>query len=150
MSFKNAVQATSGLGGAFKSGLQALEASDRARISVSETTRLCGSVNLDVALRTGAGANQHIWDYGVCHTSGTQGVHWIEVHPASDHGVSDLRAKFAWLKAWLSGEGHRLKPLTVAFIWISSGKTTFTKTSPAARKLAAEGVIAVGSHYSIR
>lgn len=35
-------------------------------------------------------------------------------------------------------------------VWISSGKTTFTKTSPAARRLAGKGVLAAGSHYTIR
>lgn len=149
MNFKDAVQATSGLGGALEAGLQALEAADRARITVVNPKRLCGSVNLDVALRKGARANEHVWDYGVCYSSGSQQVDWIEVHPASDHGVTDVQAKAVWLRAWLADEGRRLGPLTRAYVWVSSGRTTFTKTSPAVRKLAAQGVIAVGGHYTI-
>ncbi len=150
MNFKAAVHATTNLGGAYESGLQALAPVDRKRISVADSKRLCGSVNLDAALRTGAHANENVWDYGVCYTTRNQGVYWIEVHPASDRGVTDLRNKLAWLKAWLDGDGHHLRPLTAAYVWISSGKTTFTRTSPAARRLAAEGVLAVGNHYSMR
>ena len=149
MSFKEAVEATQGLGDAYGAGLQALSAIDRARLTVGNTRHLCGSVNLDAALRTGARANEHVWDYGVCYAPGDQKIHWIEVHPASDHGVTDLQAKVAWLEQWLAGDGHRLRPLTAAYVWISSGKTTFTKTSPAAKKLAQIGVISAGRQYRL-
>ena len=149
MSFREAIEATQGLGAAYESGLQALAATDRARISVANTRHLCGSVNLDAALRTGARANEHVWDYGVCYTAKDHKVHWIEVHPASDHGVTDLQAKVAWLNQWLASDGHRLRPLTAAYVWISSGKTTFTKTSPAAKKLAQLGVISAGRQYRL-
>lgn len=149
MSFEAAVEATAGLKGAYKAGLKALFEGHRGRIDVADTRRLCGSVNLDAALRTGPRANEHVWDYGVCYTDKTAKVHWIEVHPASDHGVTDLLAKLDWLEKWLAEDGHRIKPLTAAYVWISSGKTTFTKTAPNARRLAQAGVISAGRRYRL-
>jgi hypothetical protein len=149
MSFRQAVEATPGLEAAYQPGLQALVAADRERITVTDTRRLCGSVDLDGALRTGPLAHAYVWDYAVCYPKNAAGVHWIEVHPASDHGVTDLLNKLSWLKQWLAGDGHRLKPMTAAFVWISSGKTTFTKASPSARRLAQQGVYAAGGHYHL-
>lgn len=149
MSFRAAVETTAGLKTAYKAGLQALSEGDRGRIEVDDTRRLCGSVDLDAALRSGARANEHVWDYGVCYTEGTPKVHWIEVHPASDHGVTELLAKFDWLERWLGTDGRRLRPLTMAYVWISSGKTTFTKTAPNARRLAQAGVISAGRRYRL-
>lgn len=149
MSFKAAVEATAGLKGRYKAGLQAMSEGDRGRLDVTDTRRLCGSVNLDAALRTGARANEHVSDYCVCHTAGSPKVHWIEVHPASNHGVTELLAKLEWLKQWLAADGSRLEPLTVAYVWISSGKTTFTKTAPNARRLAQSGVFSAGRRYRL-
>lgn len=149
MNFKEAVEATAGLKTAYKAGLQALSRADRSRIEVGDTRRLCGSVNLDAALRSGARANEHVWDYGVCYTEGSPQVHWIEVHPASDHGVSELLAKVEWLEEWLAEDGDSIRPLTRAYVWISSGKTTFTPTSPSARRLAQKKVISAGKRYRL-
>lgn len=150
MNFKETVQTTPGLTSAYEPGLQALKAGDRQRIGVTDTRCLCGSVDLDRALRNGPRANEPVWDYGVCHHSGNEKVHWVEVHPASGHGVTEVLAKLAWLKAWLSGDGRRLRSLPTAFVWVSSGKTTFTKSSPLTKKLAAQGLITAGGHYLIR
>lgn len=149
MSFREAVEQTAGLQEAYKVGLRALSAADRERITPSNTRRLCGSVDLDAALRKGALATAQVWDYAVCYTDAEARIHWIEVHPASDHGITALLNKLSWLKGWLDGAGHRLQPLTTAYVWISSGRTTFTKTSPAARRLAQQGVVAAGGHYRL-
>ena len=63
--------------------------------------------------------------------------------------MTELLAKVAWLNLWLRGDGRRLKDLTKAYVWISSGTTSFTKTSPAAKKLALQGVISVGGYYTL-
>lgn len=149
MSFREAIAATPRLGVAYEAGLRALSQADRRRITVASPRRLCGSVNLDAALRRGAAAHEHVWDYGICYIAKAHEVHWIEVHPASDHGVTDLLVKVAWLKQWLAADGRRLKPFTAAYVWISSGSTTLTKTSPGARKLAQEGVVSAGRHYRL-
>jgi hypothetical protein len=148
MSFRKAVETTPNLGPkVFRLGLQALGAHS-ARVRC-DTRKLRGSVNIDAALEE-ADPNGDRWDYAVGHhESGVDRVYWIEVHPASDHGVTKLLAKVAWLNKWLDGDGHRLKKLTKAYVWISSGNTTFTKTSPAARRLAQRGVISVGGHYTL-
>ena len=149
MSFRQAVGATPNLGqDVLRPGLQALGA-DSVRIHCGDPRKLKGSVDIDAALLA-ADPNGHRWDYAVGHNeSGSDKVYWVEIHPASDHGVTELLAKVAWLNAWLGGDGHRLKGLTKAYVWISSGRTSFTKTSPAARKLAQKGVISAGGYYTL-
>ncbi len=149
MTFREAVRATPGLESAFRKGLQALIQADRDRLTVGNSRRLCGSVNLDAALRRGAAANERVWDYGVCYGTTSAKVHWIEVHPASDRGVTEVATKFAWLRRWLDSNGRRLEAFPAAYVWISSGATTFTKTAPSARRLAKHGVISAGAHYRL-
>ena len=147
MSFRQAVEATPNLGQELRPGLQALGAYS-GRVRCRDPRKLKGSVDIDAALQA-TDPNGHRWDYAVGHSeSGSDKVYWIEVHPASDHGVTELLAKVAWLNVWLRGDGRRLKDLTKAYVWISSGSTSFTKTSPAARKLAQQGVISAGGYYT--
>lgn len=147
--FRQAVEKTPNLGpDAFNEGLGALAKPDKQRLTVNAPQALCGSVNLDERLKKTAPQAAR-WDYAVCHGSKPPRVHWIEVHPASDYGVSDVQKKIDWLRLWLNEDGRRLAKFDRAFVWISSGSTTFTRTSPAARRLAQAGVIAAGRHYSI-
>ena len=144
MTFKEAVETTPHLGAiAFHKGVQALAHADRARIDCAKTRNLFGSVNLDATLLPHL-PNTRRWDYAVGYRRGTDTVFWIEVHPASQGSVSDVQNKFDWLKGWLAGEGWRLRQFEARFVWISSGKTTFTQGSPAIRKLAQQGVQTVG------
>ena len=144
MTFRQAVEATPNLGqDAFRPGLQALGA-DSARISCGDTRKLKGSVDIDAALEP-TDRHGHRWDYAVGHEeSGHDRVYWIEVHEASGHGVTALLQKLNWLKNWLAVDGHRLRLMTKQYVWISSGRTTFLKTSQAARRLAQAGVVSAG------
>lgn len=88
MTFEEAVTFTPGLGrGACHSGLRALSATDRGRILCQDTRKLCGSVNVDRML-AGDRRHEHLWDYAICHLQSNQIVYWVEVHPASQHGVT--------------------------------------------------------------
>jgi hypothetical protein len=63
--------------------------------------------------------------------------------------LNEVRAKLAWLKSWLNGDGWRLREFEREFVWVSSGSTGFTKTSPQLKQLAAEGLVLAGSHFAI-
>lgn len=144
MTFKQAVLATPNLGaGAFHAGIKALKAPDRDRIECSDTVRLSGSSDVDAALKASQ-PNAHRWDYAIAYRRKKEVVFWVEVHPASSGDIARVREKFVWLQAWLKGDAHRLRGFEAQFVWISSGKTTFTQGSPAIRRLAQEGVRAVG------
>lgn len=101
------------------------------------------SVNIDAALEQ-VQPNANRWDYAIGYRHNTEIVYWVEVHPASPGDVATVRAKLFWLKTWLADEGQQLHQIEARFVWISTGKTTFTATAPAARKLAEQGVLAVG------
>ena len=149
MSFRQAVEATPNLGqDAFRPGLQALGAYST-RVRCRDTRKLKGSVNIDAALEA-TDRHSYRWDYAVGHEEARQDqVYWIEVHEASDHGVVALMQKVSWLKNWLAADGHRLGLLTKQYVWISSGTTTFLKTSQAARRLAQAGVLSAGRTFML-
>ena len=144
MTFRQAVTATPQLGAhAFNEGLQALEAADRARFRIADTRKISGSVDVDGTLEAVL-PDAHRWDYAIGYRRQSEIVYWVEVHPASTGDVATVQAKLTWLKAWLAGDGHRLREIEARFIWISSGKTTFTQGSPTMRKLAQQGLQAIG------
>jgi hypothetical protein len=146
MTFKRAVDETPGLKGAYRAGLGALPAVARPRIGCNDTRPLSGSVDLDTALEQ-AQPQAHRWDYGIAYrvNGSRESVNWVGVHPATDKEVAVVLLKLQWLLQWLSGDGHRLGQLTPrAFVWISSGRTAFTRNSPKLRALATKGVRHVG------
>lgn len=149
MSFRDAVAQTQHLGaGAAQAGLQALDAPDRVRIACAKPRRLRGSVNVDRSLQPHR-PNDNRWDYAICYERDAEEIFWVEVHPASDGDVAVVQRKFEWLRAWLSADGRPLDGFPRQFIWVSSGKTTFTQGSPAIRKLALKGLRAVGRTLSL-
>ena len=144
MTFKQAVEAIPHLGAAaFRRGIQALTAADRARIECANSRALSGSVNIDVSLQP-AFPNDPRWDYAIGYRRGRETLFWVEVHPASQGDVAEVQNKFTWLKGWLTDDGETLRQFEAQFIWISSGRTTFTQSSPTLRRLAQQGVRAVG------
>jgi hypothetical protein len=144
MTFRQAVTATPQLGAdSFNGGLQALEPADRARVRIADTRKISGSVDVDGALEA-VFPKAHRWDYAIGYRRQSEIVYWVEVHPASTGDVVTVQAKLTWLRTWLAGDGHRLREIEARFIWISSGKTTFTQGSPTMRKLAQQGLQAVG------
>ena len=141
MTFKQAVEGTPEIADAWKAGLQALPAVDRQRIDVRKTRSLSGSVNLDSTLRSNYPSESR-WDYGVGYrTGGRNGetVYWVEVHPATSGDVSVVLRKLDWLKQWLHDKAPKLNGMRKEFVWISSGKTSFTSSSPQAKRIAAHG-----------
>ena len=149
MTFRRAVEETANLGArAYRPGIQALENVDRARIACAKPRNLSGSVNVDSTLAP-IFRNDNRWDYAVGYRRPREIVYWIEVHPASQGDIITISAKLAWLQGWLANVGHRFRQIDARFVWISSGRTTFTPGSPALKRLALQGVQVVGRMLTI-
>lgn len=152
MGFKSAVQQTESTRGAYCVGLQALRGPDRARVSVDDPQRLRGSIDLDLTLKAVA-PNAARWDYGIAYkkeTNDPEFVFWVEVHPATGTGnLDEISRKIRWLKDWLTNDGWRIGGLRRQFIWIASGRSAFTATSPQLRALAEQGLRFCGRHLRI-
>ena len=147
MTFAAAVQATPRLGSAaLKVGLQALEPADRSRVRCDNTNRLCGSINLDSAMKASEPSSPR-WDYGICHKRDAELVHWIEVHPAAH--ISEVEAKLTWLTGWLQTGSNPMGQLKRRYVWICSGSVPFTQRSPQLRRLSERGVQVCGKVYQI-
>jgi hypothetical protein len=151
MTFLEAVQSTPGLEEAGCNGLQAMKAADREHVKAQTTRRLKGSVDVDCAMRE-AHPNANRWDYGVGHApTNVEGevVYWIEIHPATDGEIKFVLAKLQWLKGWLKGSAPNLSAMLRRYIWVSSGKTSFTLSAPQRKQLALQGLEHKGSVFTI-
>lgn len=142
MTFKKAVEKTPHLEDAWRPGLQALRASDKAHVEVEDARHLAGSADIDAALAS-VQPHAHRWDYGIgykARRNASERVYWVEVHPASSKEVKSVLDKLRWLKDWLEGEGRALGTLAREFVWVSTGKTSFTLTSPQQKRFAQLGL----------
>jgi hypothetical protein len=144
--FKSTVEATPGLAGAWRNGLHALAPRDGKHVAAQDTRALTGSVNVDSALK-GQYPNDPRWDYGIGHQDRL--VFWIEIHPASGGEVKVVLAKLQWLKNWLKSNAKGLNAMPKAFIWISSGKTSFTLDAPQRKRFALLGLEHKGRRFTI-
>ena len=149
--FRIAAEACSALRSHVRNGLQALRRPDRTRVRAKNSRRLAGSIDVDSALAE-ALPNAPRWDYGIGHqppSNRDEVVHWVEVHPATDGEVSKMEAKLEWLKNWMDNNAEELARMDRRFVWVSSGRTHSTPTSPGLRRLAQKGCCHVGSVYTI-
>jgi hypothetical protein len=151
MSFRQAIDQTPDLRGSCQKGLQALREIDRNRIGTADPRRLKGSVDVESRLQA-LYPGERQWDYAVGFSpSGSRGevIFWIEVHPANDGEVSVVLEKLQFLQDWLRTSGQSLSSLPWVFIWISSGKTSFTLTAPHRKRFALQGLEHVGRFFKI-
>jgi hypothetical protein len=151
MKFHQAINETPALNGAWRPGLQALKKIDRNRVDTVAPKRLKGSVDVEGRLLPLYPGARH-WDYAVGFgPAGHHGeiIYWIEVHPANDREVAVVLEKLRFLQGWLREHGQSLETLDWAFIWISSGKTTFTRTSRQQKRFAEVGLRHVGGYFKI-
>ena len=154
MKFRQAVNETPDLNGAWQAGLQALKEIDRNRIDTGcAATRLKGSVDVESQSEArNIRAKEDKWDYAVgFDPSDCEGevVYWIEVHPANDGEVNLMLEKLQFLRRWLRDHGQYLDSLPRAFIWISSGRTSFTLTAPQQKRFALLGLQHTGRFFKI-
>jgi hypothetical protein len=152
VTFKEAVEKTPHLENAWEPGLQALRAQDRPHIEPEDTHRLTGSADIDTALmRIYPQANR--WDFaiGYQHTDRKDEViYWTELHTASDSQVKVVIAKVQWLLGWLKGDGQLLSAFERDIVWVSSGRTSFTLSSPQKKQMATAGLRHVGLRLRIQ
>ncbi len=143
MSFKKAVRQTPHLENHWMPGLQALRAQDRPHINPSNPHDLRGSVDVDNALRPQQ-PNANRWDFAIGYRHTNRGnrdcIYWVEIHTASDKEVKVVLAKLAWLKQWLDNGGQALREFERDFVWVSSGATHFTSSSPQSKQLSQSGL----------
>lgn len=151
MTFKDAVEKTPKLQEAWRAGFQALTAADRQHVDAQDTRRLAGSVNVDAALAR-SHANDPRWDYAVGHRPTNydgEVVYWIEIHPGSSGEIRAVKAKLTWLQKWLQASAPELNAMRRAFIWISSGRTSFSPVSLQRKQLALLGLRYYGGVFTI-
>jgi hypothetical protein len=142
VTFKNAVEETPSVADSWRSGLGALRGVHRQHIEAEDTRRLRGSVDVDTALAATC-PNDPRWDYAIGHQPSnheSETVYWVEIHPASSGEVNDVLQKLVWLKAWLRNSAPRLNSMRKEFIWVSSGRTSFTLSSPQQKQFALLGL----------
>ena len=136
-----ALTAGSNLRRVVQNGMGAFEADDKLLIAVDQRPRIGDSINLDEALRAQyPQANR--WDY-IFSVSDAKKVVALEPHTANDSEVKTVIAKkkhaVDYLKDHLEPK-HRVS----AWLWVSSGKATLTKTEKYERALASAGIKYVG------
>ena len=149
MTFREAVEATAEIAGAYRLGLRALRAVDRQKVTARNPRSLAGSVDLDGAL-VGVYPAARRWDYGIgVRQAGGDEVYWTEIHPARDDQIAVMREKLNWLKQWLRNSAASLNGLPREFVWIASGGTAMTPSSPKLRALVAQGLVFRGGHFKI-
>lgn len=150
--FKASVAETPHLEKGWKPGLQALRAEDRPHIEPEDTRQLRGSVDIDTALAQSE-PNANRWDFAIGYQHSDRRkevIYWTELHTASDSEVKVVIRKAQWLLNWLGNDGKRLNQFERDIVWVSSGPTTFTLTSPQRKQMSAAGLMHVGSKLRIR
>jgi hypothetical protein len=142
MKFKEAVEGTPNLADAYKEGLQALRAQDRKHIEAEDPRKLRGSVDVDLALRA-EDPHGNRWDFAIAyqHTNHQdEFVYWVEPHTASDSQIDVVIKKANWLLKWLKQPGNLLDQFKRDIVWVSSGRTSLTLSSPQSKRMALAGL----------
>ena len=152
MTFKEAIEKTPSLKGAYCAGLQALRKQDAKHIEAEDTRSIKGSVDVDAA-NLAAEPQANRWDFGIAykHTNrDAEVIYWVETHTASDSEVSCVLRKAAWLQNWFKGKGRLLAAFEKDIYWVSSGSTKFTLSAPQRKQMAQLGLLSAGNKLRIR
>jgi hypothetical protein len=148
--FYQAVTATPGLASAYRSGLKAIQPSDKAKITCRNPRKLTGSVCVDAALKQTMPTEPR-WDYAIGYQGdNTEEIVWVEVHPASSNNhPKEMSKKLDWLAGWLADEGKAMNYRQYRMVWVSSGHISFRNNDPELRRLRDRGLKFVGSHLAL-
>lgn len=137
--FKQAVEATPDVKGAFVSGLGGL-GPNRTKITLTDSRRCEGSLNIDDTV-TAKYPNDSRWDYALSYKGE---VFFVEVHSANTGEVSAVLRKLDWLKAWLHQHAPEINKLKATsrtpFLWVQSNGNHILKKSPQERLIAEAGL----------
>ena len=121
--------------------MNAFLARDRQLIAVSERSRIGDSLELDEALSV-AFPKSPRWDY-IFSVSDAGKLMALEPHHATDSEVSRVIAKKRHAAEQLRMHLHP-KYRVSEWLWVSHGRTSFSRMEPATRRLAQEGIRYVG------
>lgn len=130
---------------AVKDGMNAFLAKDRQLIGLDQRARIGDSLDLDERLRL-TFPNSNRWDY-IFSVSDAEKLLALEPHHANDSEISVVIAKKRHAAAQL--RTHLNPRYRVSeWLWVSHGRTAFSRTEQATRRLAQEGIRYVGRHLS--
>ena len=154
MRFQEAVANTNDVRDYYRPGFQALIEKDRNRLSCEDPRKISGSLHLDVAVAQ-LYPNAARWDYGIGikKTEAKDEAIWVEVHPADANQVPRMIDKLAWLKNWLNDSAQNLMLITKndsPYVWVASGRVSFQRASPQAKRLALAGITFPREYYIIK
>lgn len=137
-SFQKAVEATPEIATAYRKGLGAFVGEHSKSISVADTTKLEGSINLDSALQKLYPGDAR-WDYAFGYAAVS---YFVEVHPAGTSNVDEVLKKKAWLVSWLKNSAPELYAMKAKtpLHWIPTGGNAILKGSRQARLVAQHGI----------
>lgn len=138
---KTALKPTSSLLSAVEDGMDAFLARDRALIAVSERQKIGDSLDLDAALKA-AFPNANRWDYVFSVPSAGRLIA-LEPHTAKDSEVGVLIAKKRHATAQLR-EHLRAGRGVSDWLWVSHGRTSFSRMERATRRLTQAGIKYLG------
>lgn len=151
MNFQEAVGKIPALKKAWCPGLQALRAEDKPHIEAEDPRKVTGSVDVDMAYQK-LMPQSNRWDFAIAFQHSDRDkevIYWVELHTASDSQVKVVIKKAAWLLDWLNKQGKLLAGFEREILWVSSGATTFTRSSPQRKMMAQVGLQHVGSKLRI-
>lgn len=129
------------LGPAVQNGMGAFLDRDRALIAVEQRPRIGDSLDLDAAMEP-AFPSAHRWDY-IFSVADAGTLVALEPHTATDGEISEVISKKRNAKAYL--EAHLIPQHRVSrWIWVSHGRTAFSKMEGARRRLDSAGIHYLG------
>lgn len=137
--FKSAIENTVDVQTGYCVGLKAIKKVDKQKISVLDTKKLDGSLDLDTNLKNKY-PNDERWDYAVSYSGQ---VCYCEVHPAETSEVTKMIGKLTWLKSWLKNNAPLIKALpsySSKYVWIPSGRVSILANSKEAKRVASCGI----------
>lgn len=114
---------------------------DKQLVAVTERPRIGDSLDLDHALRA-TFPNAHRWDY-IFSVPDAGKLMALEPHHATDSEVSRVIEKKRQAAHQLRLHLHP-KYRVLEWLWVSHGRTSFSRMEPATRRLAQEGIKYVG------
>jgi hypothetical protein len=151
VTFRQAIEQSPDLRGAYKRGLAALRRADKQHVDAEDTRLITGSMDVESCLRSKS-PNDPQWDYAIGsrpRNRNDEVVYRVEVHPASPGEIKVVLAKLKWLTEWLGQNARHLDAMYREFIWVSSGKTSFTLSAPQRKQFALLGLQHKGRVFKI-
>ena len=119
-----------------------MRAVDKPHIKPEYPRKLKASVDVDAAY-VPIDPHGNRWDFGIAfrHTNrDAEVIHWVETLTAGDSQVGKVIKKAQWLLKWFENEERLLKGFEKSILWVSSGATVFTLSSPLKKQMAQAGL----------